>query len=124
MLNNSKREALDKELSKDNAGESMKELVNNILRKIKKLDGNNSCCDCNANDPEWLVTNLGIFICIECCGIHRELGVHISKTQSIKIDHLTSSQLIIARMIGNAKLNRIFEANLSSFEKLNPHSQM
>lgn len=47
-------------------------------------------------DPEWLVTNLGILTCIECCGIHRELGVHISKTQSIKIDRLSTSQLIVS----------------------------
>jgi Arf-GAP/SH3 domain/ANK repeat/PH domain-containing protein len=122
----------------------MKQLINNILKKVKKLDGNSICCDCSAPDPEWLVTNLGILTCIECCGIHRELGVHISKTQSIKIDRLSTSQLIVylkfykfdrfieyafilfkmARMIGNGKFNQVFEAILDKSQKLQPSSNM
>lgn len=46
-------------------------MVKNMLKKLTKQSGNNKCCDCNSNDPDWLVTNLGIFVCIECCGIHR-----------------------------------------------------
>mgnify|MGYP003685567293 CR=1 FL=1 len=47
-------------------------------------------------DPEWLSTNYGILICLECCGIHRQLGVHISRTQSIVIDELGTSQLLVS----------------------------
>lgn len=117
MLNSSKNEAFDREFSDSNSSnanlyangkkESIQssecneqpfaELVNNIIRKIKKLDGNNLCCDCGSVDSDWLVTNLGILICIECCGIHRELGVQISKTQSLKIDRLSTSQLIVKK---------------------------
>ena len=69
-------------------------------------------------DPEWLSTNLGILVCLECCGIHRDLGVHISRTQSTAIDNLGTAQLLVARAVGNALFNEIFEATLPPSHKL------
>lgn len=50
--------------------------VSKILREIH---GNHHCAECSAPEPEWASLNLGILMCIECSGIHRNLGVHISK---------------------------------------------
>ncbi len=94
--------------------------VESIITKVTKLKGNLKCCDCDADNAEWLSTNLGVLTCIYCCGIHRDLGVHISKTQSIKIDRLTSFQLIVASLIGNQAFNKVFEANLDPYEKIRP----
>lgn len=46
-------------------------------------------------DPTWLSTNLGILTCIECSGIHRELGVHQSRIQSLTLDVLSTSELLV-----------------------------
>lgn len=47
------------------------------------------------SDPSWLSTNLGILTCIECSGIHRELGVHYSRIQSLTLDLLSTSELLV-----------------------------
>ncbi|PAA54137.1 hypothetical protein BOX15_Mlig010378g2 [Macrostomum lignano] len=81
-----------------------------IIREIRNLPGNNVCADCCAPDPEWMSTNLGVLICLECCGIHRDLGVHISRTQSLVMDDLTTAQLLVSRFVGNKMFNEVFEA--------------
>lgn len=48
-------------------------------------------------DPKWLSTNLGILTCIECSGIHREMGVHISRIQSMELDKLGTSELLVSQ---------------------------
>lgn len=39
--------------------------------------------------------NLGVLICLECCGVHRDMGVHVSRTQSIVIDDISMAQLLV-----------------------------
>ncbi len=48
--------------------------------------GNDKCADCDGEAPNWASINLGIMLCIECSGIHRSLGVHISKVRSVTLD--------------------------------------
>ena len=43
------------------------------------LDANPVCADCGNTDPDWASLNLGVILCIECSGVHRSLGVHVSK---------------------------------------------
>ncbi len=51
-----------------------------------KAPGNDKCADCDGGTPTWASINLGIMLCIECSGIHRSLGVHISKVRSVTLD--------------------------------------
>ncbi|NXJ85280.1 ASAP2 protein, partial [Trogon melanurus] len=117
VLSNSKVEALNLAFSKARGGgeSNQEELTRAIIEEVRGMSGNRECCDCSAPDPSWLSINLGILICIECSGIHREMGVHLSRIQSLSPDKLSSSELLLARNIGNSGFNDVMEANLPSF---------
>jgi len=51
---------------------------------------------CHIAGPRWASWNLGIFLCIRCAGIHRNLGVHISKVKSVNLDSWTSEQIAVS----------------------------
>ncbi|XP_045769119.1 arfGAP with SH3 domain, ANK repeat and PH domain-containing protein isoform X5 [Maniola jurtina] len=110
--------------SNDN-GHSLLDLQRAIIRAVRSLPGNQVCADCGStNDPTWLSTNFGVIVCIECSGSHRELGVHISRIQSLTLDRLSTSQLLIARNMGNQMFNEVMENTLDDRDKLTPESTM
>nr|XP_019579432.1 PREDICTED: arf-GAP with SH3 domain, ANK repeat and PH domain-containing protein 1 isoform X6 [Rhinolophus sinicus] len=127
VLMNSKEEALTMAFrGEQSAGEnSLEDLTKAIIEDVQRLPGNDICCDCGSAEPTWLSTNLGILTCIECSGIHREMGVHISRIQSLELDKLGTSELLLAKNVGNNSFNDIMEANLPSpSPKPTPSSDM
>ncbi|XP_047404802.1 arf-GAP with SH3 domain, ANK repeat and PH domain-containing protein 1 isoform X5 [Sciurus carolinensis] len=127
VLTNSKEEALTMAFrGEQSTGEnSLEDLTKAIIEEVQRLPGNDVCCDCGSSEPTWLSTNLGILTCIECSGIHREMGVHISRIQSLELDKLGTSELLLAKNVGNNSFNDIMEANLPSpSPKPTPSSDM
>ncbi|KAG8515499.1 Arf-GAP with SH3 domain, ANK repeat and PH domain-containing protein 1, partial [Galemys pyrenaicus] len=127
VLTNSKEEALTMAFrGEQSTGEnSLEDLTKAIIEDVQRLPGNDVCCDCGSSEPTWLSTNLGILTCIECSGIHREMGVHVSRIQSLELDKLGTSELLLAKNVGNNSFNDIMEANLPSpSPKPTPSSDM
>ncbi|ONM56276.1 Discolored-paralog3 [Zea mays] len=83
---------------------------------LRKVAGNNCCADCGASEPDWASLNLGILLCIECSGVHRNMGVHISKVRSLTLDVRVWEQSVINlfQSIGNTFANSVWEEMLPS----------
>lgn len=79
---------------------------------------NPECVDCGSAAPEWASLNLCCLICIECSGIHRSMGTHVSKVRSLALDKWTCNTLQLMERIGNVKLNSIWD--VSSTTKPSP----
>lgn len=108
-----------------------------LLQIVREADpSNSSCADCGSNvKAEWVSINLGIVLCIgkfnnvmfyvtinifiECSGLHRSLGTHISKIRSLTLDttSFTPDLVDLICNIGNRASNAVWEGKLDSFER-------
>lgn len=92
-----------------------------LLEQIRNNDhGNAYCADCgSASKVEWVSLNLAILLCIECGGIHRSLGTHVSKIRSLTLDiySFTNDIVELLLLVGNRISNMVWEAKLDQSTK-------
>lgn len=111
--------------------------------ELKKQPENCVCVDCGAADPDWISINLGLMMCIQCSGVHRSMGVHISKVsmlklctylvhchlhfftfasqvRSITLDELEAEVQELMKALGNRMVNSLWERGLAQSGKRKP----
>lgn len=97
-----------------------------LLQMLRDNDqGNCWCADCGSpSKVEWVSINLAIILCIECSGIHRSLGTHISKVRSLTLDitSFTADIVELLMLVGNRVSNMIWEAKLDAGIKPTPQA--
>uniref|UniRef100_A0A3B3Z5J8 Small monomeric GTPase n=1 Tax=Poecilia mexicana TaxID=48701 RepID=A0A3B3Z5J8_9TELE len=90
------------------------------LQSIRSIRGNGRCADCDVPNPDWASLNLGALICIECSGIHRNLGTHLSRVRSLDLDEWPLELIKVMSAIGNELANSVWEANAQGRLKPGP----
>jgi hypothetical protein len=82
------------------------------VQALMALPENAICADCKKRPTKWASSTLGVFICLECSGVHRSLGTHITFIRSCTLDGWTPDQVRVMRRVGNANGNAWWEAKL------------
>ncbi|KAK9447549.1 uncharacterized protein V1518DRAFT_421282 [Limtongia smithiae] len=93
---------------------TVREPTESLMRRLREADAANSiCADCGGQAKvEWVSINLMVILCIECSGLHRSLGTHISKIRSLTLDTTSFTPDLVDALlaIGNKNANSVWEA--------------
>ncbi|XP_069765475.1 arf-GAP with dual PH domain-containing protein 1 [Narcine bancroftii] len=91
-----------------------KERLFRVLKGVVQKPGNGLCADCGLPGPEWASTTLGIFICLNCSGIHRNIP-DVSIVKSLLLDPWNDSQIQHMANLGNEAAKNTYEAFVPTY---------
>ncbi|XP_066288027.1 arf-GAP with Rho-GAP domain, ANK repeat and PH domain-containing protein 1-like isoform X3 [Branchiostoma lanceolatum] len=97
-----------------------------VLHQVWEIPSNKYCADCGSPDPDWATVNLGVVVCKQCSGIHREIGTPICKHRSLKMDLRvwTEHLVMLLKEIANHNANHYLQYNLPESERIMKDSPM
>jgi len=88
------------------------DVTKDIFRRLKAQPENKICFDCPKSNPTWCTIPYGAFVCLDCSGVHRSLGTHLTFIRSSDLDGAwTWKQLRSMQVGGNAKARAFFRSN-------------
>ncbi|KAM9489950.1 arf-GAP with dual PH domain-containing protein 1 isoform 3-T3 [Salvelinus alpinus] len=86
------------------------ERVCRLLKEIIQKPGNDACADCGAPDPSWGSCSLGVFICVQCSGIHRNIPYIGMKVKSLSLSRWEDQDVKFMAENGNELMKQRYEA--------------
>lgn len=95
----------------------------NYLETVRSIQGsdNHICADCGSRESvEWISNNFLVVVCVKCSSCHRNMGSHISKVRSLKLDNFENENRVLLGYINNVAVNSYLEFGVK--HKLSPNS--
>ncbi|KAF8559174.1 ArfGap-domain-containing protein [Imleria badia] len=86
-------------------------MTSTLQQLIRRQDlNNNFCADCGNPNPQWASVSFAVFLCLQCAGVHRGFGVHISFVRSVSMDTWQSDQVKRMQLGGNAPFKHFVQS--------------
>lgn len=79
------------------------------IESLLKIPDNEACFDCGTPQPKWASVNNSVFVCLNCAGIHRELGVNYTFIRSLTLDNWDDNQIKMLSIGGNNRLKMVLQ---------------